>query len=528
MDDHDLDGRLRAGLDDLAAAAGDPPPWPVEAVGLRSVDAARPLWPRLLVAVGVVALVVGGLAAVARRGGGGVAEGPEGSAQFFNTRWYLTSAELNGVAVDITPGVIPWVFGEDNPCTFSGPGCVGGPMLLGRDGCNQFEVGIVVDGDRVTWGQRGMSTLAACSGELQTAFDQITGGDGFTYGIIGDSLTVVGSGVELGFTAGDPLGTPQGFVLDEGRAGDIAYRVTWNAGVSIEWVDVSTATMTNGQGYAATTNNLSANFVDFGGPRYLLALLPDAAVAASYVTDGGETHSLAMLDAEGAPVIAASRLFEGDPGPGAVVALGGSGEQLASIALSGADQPGITSLPPVATTAPVVTTAPIVTSSPAVTTLPVPTTATTCGLAPGSPTDLSVEPPEWFTYGEYHRWTDLDGCPVRVDVIAQTAGPDHCEWQSVTFLTVGDPVGVPFDNPTVSDARRFVWDPEGALPPVDDVSRSDVVARVDLPSTAFDSGYRDGTAELWLDSADPSSLYRVNGDSADRFVEDADDGFVCD
>lgn len=527
MNDHDLDDRLRAGLNDLAVAAGEPPVWPDGPAPTQSNGTGRPLWHRALASAAVLAVVVGGLAVLARRGSDGVAEGPAGSAPFFGTRWYLSSATLDDAAVDLTPGQVPWVFGEENPCTFSGPDCAPGPMLLGRDGCNQFERSVNVDGDRVTWGEWGMTTAALCQGELQTAFDRLGGGDGFTFAIDGDTLRVSGSSVELVFAAGDSLGDPSGFLLDEGRAGDIAYRVTWNAGVAIEWVDTSTASMTNSQGYAATSDTLSGNFVDFGGPRYLFAILPDTASGAEYVTDNGDHLALTMLDHEGAPIVAASRLFESDPGPGLLVALDATGTVIASIPMIGADQPGLTSLPPTITAAPVITTSPPTTSPP--TTSPptsVPGTAE-CGTVANSPSDLTAEPSSWLAYGEYRRWTDVDGCPVRIDVISQTVGPDHCGWETVTFLTIGDPIGSSIGTTVITDARRFVWDPQGALPRVDDESRNEVVAVTDLPPSTYDAGYRDGTAELWLDPQDPTSLYRVDGAVAERYVADLDQQFLC-
>ena len=103
-------------------------------------------------------------------------------------------------------------------------------------------------------------------------------------------------------------------------------------------------------------------FVDFGGPRYLFAILPDAATGAEYVTDDGDDLALEMLDHEGAPILAASRLFERDPGPGVLVVLDATGAVLASIPMIGADQPGLTSIPAAAVTLPVDNTSPATTT----------------------------------------------------------------------------------------------------------------------------------------------------------------------
>jgi len=116
------------------------------------------------------------------------------------------------------------------------------------------------------------------------------------------------------------------------------------------------------QGDAATGDTVSGNFVDFRGPRHLSAILPDAAAGAAYVMDDGDDLALTMLDHAGAPIVAASRLFERDPGPGMLVALDATGAVLASIPMIGADQPGLTSIPAPVATAPVDNTSPATTA----------------------------------------------------------------------------------------------------------------------------------------------------------------------
>lgn len=644
MNDHDLAARLRDGLADLAAAAGDPPDFPGDVVADGRAD--RPMWRYALAVAAVLALVVGGLVVLTRTGADPVAEGPPGSAPLFGTRWYLESATIDGEPVLIRPDRIPWVFGEDNQCTFGGPDCPSGPVLIGEDGCNHFERSIAFDGDRATWGTWNMSTLAACVGGPPSVFDRVMKAAGFTYAIDGDTLRVAEDGVELVFRVGDPLGEPAGFVLLEGRDGDIAYRVTWNGAVNIEWVDTSTASMVNRQGYAAVGDTLSATFVDLGSSRLLFAILPDAAAGARYIGADGDTSALTVVPRGDAPVNVAQGTFDADPGPGRLVAYDASGTELAAIEMRGADQGGITSIPPTVTTAPNAPSTPPPTSpSPAgdlplyetawalteaildgrsVTTAgtnidpvtwvlheswpcasqiegcapgpvlierdgcnenerdlnvqdgsvtwlswvgtavgcggddvtdaynalmeadgftftisgstltiesdgnvfvftgtpvdpPPPTAAppVTCGAEPGSPTDLTAEPKDWLLNGDYHRWADSDGCPVRIDVISQNAGPEHCGWESVTFLSIGDPLGASIA--TERPGRRFAWDPDNVLVG-DPAYAGATIATADLPATAADTGYRDGDSQLWLDDADPSVLYRVHGATADRFA----------
>lgn len=90
-----------------------------------------------------------------------------------------------------------------------------------------------------------------------------------------------------------------------------------------------------------------------------------------------------------------------------------------------------------------------------------------CESQPGSPTDLASEPAGWLAFGRYLRWTDRDGCLVRVDVISHIRGVEHCEFQSAEFITIGSQIG-----DSISDGQgrslntnnnRYVWDPEGVL-----------------------------------------------------------------
>lgn len=151
-----------------------------------------------------------------------------------------------------------------------------------------------------------------------------------------------------------------------------------------------------------------------------------------------------------------------------------------------------------------------------------------CDAAPGSPTDLASEPVAWLLYGEYTRWEDRSGCPVRIDVLSYHRGPDHCDWESVDFLTIGTPIGSSIGVERRSErARTYLWDPEDVLPPAASGSRNTTMRVGDLPASVTDSGYRlDGT-QLWLDERDPTYVYRVEGDAADRFALDPGSQTLC-
>lgn len=93
-------------------------------------------------------------------------------------------------------------------------------------------------------------------------------------------------------------------------------------------------------------------------------------------------------------------------------------------------------------------------------------------------------------------WLDQDGQPVPVTRVESYAGPEHCDWQDITFLTLDSRS----DRP-----RQFLRDPTGEL---GDLLRTSYAARVRLPRDAVDSGFRRDGRELRL-AADGSAAYLV-------------------
>jgi hypothetical protein len=90
----------------------------------------------------------------------------------------------------------------------------------------------------------------------------------------------------------------------------------------------------------------------------------------------------------------------------------------------------------------------------------------------------------------------LDGRPVENDVIQLIAGPEHCGWQDVLFLTMGWPLGRPA---VTSDlARQYVRDPSST---VANATGGPFQPSVPLPADAFFTGYRYGADELWVSTA---------------------------
>ncbi|MFN8194309.1 MAG: hypothetical protein U0R80_08515 [Nocardioidaceae bacterium] len=96
-------------------------------------------------------------------------------------------------------------------------------------------------------------------------------------------------------------------------------------------------------------------------------------------------------------------------------------------------------------------------------------------------------------------WEDSHGHRVPQSVVSSFSGPEHCGWQDITFLKVGD-------DP--SRAPQFVSDDggefEGQL-----LAAYDGSAR--LPADAVDTGFQRAGRRLWL-AADRSAAYLVGLD----------------
>jgi hypothetical protein len=146
-----------------------------------------------------------------------------------------------------------------------------------------------------------------------------------------------------------------------------------------------------------------------------------------------------------------------------------------------------------------------------------------CDAEPGSPTDLDSEPAQWLAFGEYKRWFDTAGCPVRIDVISHINGATHCDLQEAEFITIGRPLGSGVEYLSPEVANRYVWNEDGVIP---GLLPGETMATSDLPETATDTGYVQGDSRLWLDESDESVLFIVDGDTARVFIRDFEAG-VC-
>lgn len=135
-----------------------------------------------------------------------------------------------------------------------------------------------------------------------------------------------------------------------------------------------------------------------------------------------------------------------------------------------------------------------------------------CEAAEGSALDVAHEP-DWRPYATYLPWTDGDGCLLRIDVVAERPGPEHCGWERSRVLILGQPLGAPYTSP--DDEVTFVRDPDGVY------DRPDLTAgfepRATLPDDALDSGYRRDDLALWHLPGDQSAIWLVSPDGVERW-----------
>lgn len=135
-----------------------------------------------------------------------------------------------------------------------------------------------------------------------------------------------------------------------------------------------------------------------------------------------------------------------------------------------------------------------------------------CPADDGAATDVAHEP-DWRQYADYTDWTDLAGCLVRIDVLAERPGPDHCGFERATVLITGRPFGARYTTST--DDVEYVRDPEGVFG--DPQLRAGFDPDATLPATAVDSGFRRDGVALWHDPADASAVWLVGPDHTERW-----------
>ncbi len=100
------------------------------------------------------------------------------------------------------------------------------------------------------------------------------------------------------------------------------------------------------------------------------------------------------------------------------------------------------------------------------------------------------------TYFGYEIWTGPDGVPALTTDIVSYPGPEHCDWQSMTFLTLDD--RRTYVRHPLAEVRRFV--------------DGEFVASMKLPAEAVDTGYRRDDNRLWLSPSGDRAYVGQPGD----------------
>ena len=130
---------------------------------------------------------------------------------------------------------------------------------------------------------------------------------------------------------------------------------------------------------------------------------------------------------------------------------------------------------------------------------------------PFSTVAIAFDPPPPQPY----TWL-RDGRVVSGFEVGTFAGPDHCGWQSATFLIIGWPAGTV--SRTIDEAHQYVRDPHGA---VKTSLRDRLVLRAALPLGARPTGYRHESIELYLSPSDQDdAIYVVGPGGAERWPRD--------
>jgi hypothetical protein len=90
-------------------------------------------------------------------------------------------------------------------------------------------------------------------------------------------------------------------------------------------------------------------------------------------------------------------------------------------------------------------------------------------------------------------WVDSDGERVPVSTVTNYPGPEHCDWQDITFLTMGE----------FNIGEQYLRDSDGELAAQ---LATTFDGEANLPRDAVDTGFEHGDWHLWL-APDKSAAY---------------------
>lgn len=126
--------------------------------------------------------------------------------------------------------------------------------------------------------------------------------------------------------------------------------------------------------------------------------------------------------------------------------------------------------------------------------------------------DLSKEPNYSANY--LHRWTDENGCDLRLDVIMTRQGEDACGGPTVADVLMANYLGRVV-NPR--NARIYVKDPNNVLG--DRKTSRGFDPDAELPAGAAETNHSQGGAELWI-AGDGKAIYMHYGNHIERWPLD--------
>ena len=127
---------------------------------------------------------------------------------------------------------------------------------------------------------------------------------------------------------------------------------------------------------------------------------------------------------------------------------------------------------------------------------------------PWTSVSLAFDPPPPYPGYAWYR----DGRQVSSFELNTNAGPDHCGWQSATFMTVGWPI--PRVSETIAEARQFIRDPYGA---VNSSLRDRLVLNAVMPADARRTGYHHGSLELYVSATNDDAVFVVSPRGTERW-----------
>jgi hypothetical protein len=133
-----------------------------------------------------------------------------------------------------------------------------------------------------------------------------------------------------------------------------------------------------------------------------------------------------------------------------------------------------------------------------------------------APPSYNVEDPSAPGTDHSGQWLDTDGNFVSTRIINSGPGPEHCDWQSATYLHLAIPLGVPAQSGV--DSIQFIKDPLKVMVDIYDGDTVNFLANTVLPGDAYFSGYTKNGIELWIsDSELEDGIYLVEGNHVEKW-----------